>query len=277
MWSQERHHRIMALLVKRHRLTSDQLAEELGVSRETIRRDLIELETDGRLARVHGGAVAVTSTRGEEPYHERAQLRRLEKQAIARAALSFIEPGQSCFVDAGTTTLAFAEELVKLGGIQVITNSIGIAQLLGQKTDFDVLLLGGRVLSDVPATYGEVTLEEIRRFSVDIAVLSPVAIDGERGAMDFALHEAEIARAMLANAKTSVLLADHGKLGLRSRIQICPITEIDILVTDSGSEAAMLEGLKEAGVRQIVTASATRVRSSPAAKPGRRTYRGAVG
>jgi DeoR/GlpR family transcriptional regulator of sugar metabolism len=253
MWVQERHHRILALLRARQRVASDAIAAEFNVSRETVRRDLLDLETAGQLQRVHGGAV-ITGPFAEEPFAARQRVRRREKRAIARAAAALVKPGQACFVDAGTTTLAFAEELSKLPGITVFTNSLDIARLFGDRRDGEVLLLGGCITSDVPATYGELTLSEIGRFGAEIAIFSPVAINPERGAMSYAFHEAEVARAMIRRADRAVLLADRDKLGTCSRVEICTAGEIDTLVTDIGAEPTLLDRFAASGVREIIRA-----------------------
>lgn len=203
------------------------LARELGVSRETVRRDLLSLEAEGLLHRVHGGAVSAEGA-SEAPFERRRRQRWQEKLAIGRIAARLIRAGDIVFVDAGTTTLAFAEALAARDEVRVVTNSIGVAQRLGSRA----VLLGGEISSDVPATFGELTLAEIERFLADVAFISPVAVDAAMGAMNYALNEAEIARAMIRRSKRTIVLADHSKIGLSSRVSVCRIDEIDVLVTD---------------------------------------------
>ncbi len=269
MWLHERHQKIIALLNERQRLTTEMFAEELQVSRETVRRDLIELEQSGQLSRVHGGAIP-SQPLPEASYVDRANLHKAEKRAIAKRAASLVERGKCCFIDAGSTTHALAQELVHLQQIRVITNSIDVAATLGRNASIDVLLLGGRLETDVPATYGEHTIAEVLRHHVDLALISPVAIDLEMGAMSYVWHEACVARAMLANARSRVLLADAKKLGLRSSVQTCSIHEIDVLVTDERADGELLERLKDAGIRQILGGSSPRIakdHSTPQPRP----------
>lgn len=141
--------------------------------------------------------------------------------------------GATCFVDAGTTTAAFARCLADRGDIRVITNSIEIARTLADAPDCDVLLLGGRPHRDVPATYGEMTLSEIDRFLADFAILSPVALHPERGATDYELREAEVARGMIRRSQSCIMLCHAEKIGVESRVAICRLDEIDYLVTDA--------------------------------------------
>jgi len=258
MWSQERHNRILSLLNERQRLTTDMFAAELGVSKETVRRDLIELEQLGKLARVHGGAIPSeqTSAQPEASYLERARLQRSEKQAIARAAAALIESGQTCFIDAGSTTHALAQELAQgtPRSLRVITNSFDVALSLSARPEIEVHQLGGQLGSEMPATYGEFTVSEIARFHVDLALLSPTALCPQRGAMDYAWHEASVARTMIAHARKCLLLADASKLGASSRMQICVPAAVDILVTDASADAETLRALREGGVGQVVLA-----------------------
>ena len=251
MWAHERHARIVALLDERQRLTTENIAAELAVSKETIRRDLIELELSGKLSRVHGGAIP-QSVPIEPSYVEREELHRPEKRRIARAAAALVEPGMSCFIDAGSTTLALAQALLMRSDIQVITNSVGIASALSANPGLDVVLLGGRIAQELPATYGDQTVAEIGRYQLDMAIVSPVALDERAGAMDYLWHEAAVARAMLEHARLRVVLADHSKLGRTSRMQICAASAIDVLVTDGAMAPDLARSLAAAGVKRIV-------------------------
>lgn len=225
------------------------------MSKETVRRDLIELERSGRLVRVHGGAVppaAAPAVPPEAAYLERTGLQQPQKREIARLAASLIQPGQACFLDAGSTTLALAEELARREGLIVITNSLDAATVLARNARLEVRLLGGRLETDVPATYGEQTVAEIGRLQVDWALVSPVGFDAVNGAMDYLWNEATVARAMLDRARQRVVLADSSKLGQVSRIQICPAAEIDVLVTDGEADTELLTAFAAAGVKRVL-------------------------
>lgn len=255
MWVAERHRLILDLLHTHQGLTTERLADAMGVSRETVRRDLIELERAGLLARVHGGAVAPSGVPPEPAYRERTRLQLPQKRAIARLAATLIEPGQACFLDAGSTTLALAEELALREGLTIITNSLDAATVLARNPANEVRLLGGRVETDVPASYGEQTVAEIGRLQVDCALVSPVGFDAVNGAMDYLWHEATVARAMLSRARQRVVLADSSKLGQASRVQICPAAEVDVLVTDAQADAALLAAIRTAGVKRVLCAA----------------------
>ena len=232
-------------------MSANDLAEMLNVSRETVRRDLVDLEETGQVNRVHGGAV-LPEPRSEQPFRKRMSAQLRAKSEIARKAVRLIEPGQTILVDAGTTTAIFARELAKLSGVSVITNSLDVATTL-QGAGRDVLLLGGRMAADVPATVGELTLSEIRRFRADLCFSAPVAVHPIKGAFFYELQEAEIAIAMAAQSQRSVLLADHSKLGETSRVRSWEPGEIDVLVTNGAAAEEELDAFRKVGVRVTTT------------------------
>ncbi len=251
MWSRERHRRILSTLESSGQVSTHALADMLNVSRETVRRDLVELEDGGKVQRVHGGAMLFGGA-PEAPFSQRVITQRGAKREIARKAVGLIEPGQCIMIDAGSTTAIFAQQLANLSGITVITNSLTIATTVQAAVgDIELLLLGGRLLTDVPATYGELTLSEIRRFRADLTFVAPVAVDHE-GAHDFALHEAEIATAMMERADRTVVLADASKLNRTSRVRYCEPEQISILVTDGAADPDTLELLASSGIGNIL-------------------------
>jgi len=232
MWSHERQAKILAQLGLDGKVSANALASRFSVSRETIRRDLLEMEEGGLLQRVHGGAISSATIEPEQAFSARQTQFQTQKQSIGRLAATLIRPGATCFVDAGTTTTAFAEALAQRGDVRVITNSYEVARIMARGRDCDTLLLGGRPHAEVPATFGEMTLSEIDRFWADHAVISPVAIDRQRGVTDYELHEAEVARAMIRHSQSCMVLGHGAKLNTESRVAICRLDEVDHLVTD---------------------------------------------
>lgn len=250
MWAQERHQRILSMLAASRQVSANDLAEMLSVSRETVRRDLLDLEKTGQVNRVHGGAV-LPEPRTEEPFRQRMTVQLRAKSEIARKAAGLIQPGQTILVDAGTTTAIFARELAKLSGVSVITNSLDVATTL-QGAGKEALLLGGRMLADVPATVGELTLSEIRRFSVDLCFSAPVAVHPVKGAFFYDLQEAEIAIAMASQSSRSIILADQSKLGETSRVRSWEPGEIGTLVTNKAATTEQIAAFRKAGVNVMI-------------------------
>lgn len=238
MWQDERHKKIVDYLQAFGRVSIDQITEEIGVSRETIRRDLMELEQAGKLKRVRGGAVPLAKE--DTDFHVRVHQRLLEKQAIATEALNLLSNDMTVFIDAGTTTTVMAEVLANyhgLSGLNILTNSIDVARLLsGKENDsyhrYKVHLLSGDVRQDPLETWGASTINDIYRYRADVALLAPWGIDPELGAMNHFIHGAEIARAMVRNSAKTIILADHSKIGAPARSVFCTIDEISHLIVD---------------------------------------------
>lgn len=234
------------MLAAKQLVSANDLAGMLGVSRETVRRDLVDLEEIGKVARVHGGAV-LPEARTEDPFRQRMATQIRAKTEIAKKAVGLIQPGQTILVDAGSTTAVFARELVKVPGISVVTNSLDVATTL-QAGGLDVVLLGGRIAADVPATVGELTLSEIRRFQADLCFSAPVALHPAKGAFFYDLQEAEISNAMAAQAVRTVVLTHHTKLGVTSRVQSWDVDGIGTLVTNRAAPDATLDRFRNAGI-----------------------------
>lgn len=253
MWHEERYQRIRGLLKTFGQVSVERITADLGVSRETVRRDLLELEAKGEIQRVHGGAVLAG---GEPPIGVRATTRVREKRAIARAVAGLVESGQTLFLDAGSTMSFVAEALAGLSGLTVITNSVDVASKIagagGDALANHVQLLGGRFDAELGSSYGAGTIAEIGRYQAHVAILSPVGVDAEGGASSFVLDEAEVARAMSSHARRTIIAADHSKIGMRSRVGYCALDAIDVLVTDRRAEknAAMKAIAK--GVGEVV-------------------------
>lgn len=245
MLQEERFLRIRSLLATFSRVSVERIATDLDVSRETVRRDLVQLEELGELRRVHGGAVALDAA-PEPPMAVRLAARQKEKRAIAKAAVALLRPGQTLFLDTGSTNAILAEELASLSGMVFITNSLTIALKLaqlqeGRDAGNRTLLLGGEIDAKTQATHGADTVHEIHRLRADVALLSPVGLHARQGAMSFEHHEAAIARAMAAQAQQVVILADHSKIGQTSRVAYARPADIDIVITDA--KARELPGL----------------------------------
>lgn len=254
MWAGERQQRILALLASQGSLSTERLARELRVSRETVRRDILTLEEAGRLQRFHGGVLPAGAP-PEAPFATRRATRAAEKARIAEAAAALVRPGACCLIETGTTTTAFAAALLSLPDVSVITNSLEVAGLFQDRpAEAGALLLGGRVAAEVPGTFGEIAIEMLSQFSADLAVVSPVALSPEEGAMNHHPREAALGRAMIARAARVLMLADSGKLGRTSRVLLAPCARIDILVTDAGADPALLDALRQAGIGQIIVA-----------------------
>lgn len=254
MFSEERRRLIVERLKGQRGTGVEALAEGLGVSRETVRRDLLALEAEGVLRRVHGGAVLTTEMQPEPPLARRMKQHRPEKEAIAQAVAAMLRPGQTLFIDAGSTTALLALALAPLSGLTILTNSPDVALALrSRQSEHEIMLLGGWLRQDIPGVHGESTMAEIMRFNADLALIAPMALHPTEGATNYMVPEAEIARLMIQRSRKTVMMAVSGKLGQISRAQICACTEIDLLVTDFDGSSQKQDFLL-AGVKEVIVA-----------------------
>jgi len=255
----DRRERILELVREHRRVSVDRLSANFGTSPETIRRDLADLARQGLLRKFHGGASlpdpAASAGAGqaeEGSFQLRLTQFTAEKCAIARRAARLFRPGETLFIDAGSTTLAFAEELVSVPKLTVITNAIGIAQAAATRGQgCRAFLLGGEVDPEVRETLGALVLEQIRRFHTAHVVLTVGAITPQ-GIFDFSVEETEVARAMIGQAASLTVLADSSKFDRTGLFQVAPLARLQRLVTDRAPNGAVAEALAEAGVEVIV-------------------------
>ena len=191
----------------------------------------------------------------EPPFASRLKAQTNAKHRIGVLASRLIAPGILCAIDAGSTTVAFAAALAERPEVSIVTNSIDVATTVRAKgPGSDVTLLGGRLGPDLPGSYGELTIADLRRFAPKVAVFSPVAINGTHGAMYFHQEEAEFVIAMIQSAERIVVLADHSKVASTSRMPVCECSRIDVLVTDRLTVSSKLADLRYHGLRNIMIA-----------------------
>lgn len=244
----ERQPQIEEIIRREGEVSVERLAARFDVSPETIRRDLGHLAEAGRVQKVHGGARRPFLIR--EPSHDTRETTAPEaKAAIGRRLAEAVSPGETLFIDTGSTTLAAAEALAAIPGLTVITNSCRLAERLGRAgSDAEIHLLGGRYGADNAQTLGVVAIEHLRAFRADRAVLTVAALDPDLGAMDASLDEAQIARAMIRGARTVTILADATKFGRQAAHAVCGTEEIDLVISDGQLDKAHREALKTKGV-----------------------------
>lgn len=228
----DRQARLIEIVRTEEQASVERLAGLLEASRETIRRDLTHLAGLGKIRKVHGGAVMPTVP-GEPGFQQRLTQNAPAKAAIAKTAAGLFRPGEALFIDTGSTTLFFAEEIAQVGGMTIITNSTEIARVIDTAdTGHRVFLLGGEYRAGNSQTVGTMVAEQIRSFRAHHAVLTVGALDGRSGAMDFNLEEAQVARAMIAQSRQVTILADHSKFGALASFEVCSLDRIDTLVCD---------------------------------------------
>ncbi|WP_172891479.1 DeoR/GlpR family DNA-binding transcription regulator [Cohaesibacter sp. ES.047] len=232
---------------KRGSATIEELAQKFKSSTETVRRDLKVLADAGQIRKIHGGACRIDVSE-EGPFEARMGRNTLAKQAIAEKVRSLVAPGQTLFIDTGSTTLICAKVLARIRKLRVVTNSVLIADVFAKGSGgADVTLLGGRFRSDNHQTVGAETVQEIRNFQLDHAILTVGAIDQD-GLLDISEEEAQVARAMIRSARDLTVVADLSKLQARGQYRLCGFEDVTNLVLDEAPNAAFAQRVAEAGV-----------------------------
>lgn len=243
----ERHRRIIAELRGNPTVRISTLAEEFSVSTETVRRDIDELSERGLVNRTYGGAAATSMSR-EPSLHERHDVMVNERQRIARLAASLIAPDEVLMVDSGSTTRQFARRLaVDCTAATVITNGIGIATALGACEAVRVVLCPGTYVAREHGVYGAEASDFLGRFHANRAVIGAGGLTAE-GATDVDSAAVWVKRRMIERAERRTLLVDHGKFDVRLLEVVCPLEQIDELVTDAPPPPALGKALQRAGV-----------------------------
>ncbi len=226
------------------------LAAELGVSTESIRRDIKPLIESGAVLRFHGG-IADPAHQDEPPFQRRMRVNREAKRKIAGLVLGLIRDGDSLLLDNGTTTAFVAEALAVRSKLVIVTNSAQIACRLAGRNGNRVFLAGGEVSGDDAAAFGPGTLEFLSRFQLRYALLSAGGIGPQGEIRVFNLFEAEFARAAMRQARESWVIADASKFGREAPVQCCPLAAINRLITDAPPDAALRAACADADVEIV--------------------------
>lgn len=230
MHQNSRHRDILTQAQRTGRVTVDELASALGLTPQTIRKDLNQLCAEGYLNRVHGGAILATAVDNVR-YVERRLLARAAKRAIGAAVAERIPERASLFINVGTTTEEVARALANRAGLLIITNNLNVVDILAE-SHHEIVLVGGRLRAADRAMVGPFAAEFIRNFKVDIAIIGASAIDADGTLLDFDADEVEVARAIIANARTIILASDASKLARSAPVRIASISDIHCFVTD---------------------------------------------
>lgn len=224
------------------------LAEVLGVSAATVRRDLQSLDSQGLLVRTHGGAIAGSSGI-ELLMRHRTGSNQLEKQAIALYASTLVPDGATVGMTGGTTTMGVARALLHSRDVTVVTNAINVASELMLKPNLRVVVVGGNARHASYELVGPAAESTLRRYHLDMAFIGVDGLTVSRGCTTHDEMEAQTDRAMIEQSDRVVVVADHSKLGRVTFAGICSTAEITDLVTDAGADPDQLSSLQEAGVR----------------------------
>jgi DeoR family transcriptional regulator, fructose operon transcriptional repressor len=252
MYAEERQRLIVERARAGGRVEVAALAEELGVTTETVRRDLTTLERHALLRRVHGGAIPIERLGFEPALAARDSVLTVEKERIARLALAELPDEGTILLDAGTTTARLAALLPTDRELVVLTNALPIAMSLSVRPNVTVLMLGGRVRGRTQAAVDAWALQALADSYVDVGFIGANGISPERGLTTPDTTESAVKRAMIRAARRSVVLADHTKVGQDHLSRFAALDEIDTLITDSGLDAQVADELRALGPRVLL-------------------------
>ncbi len=246
-----RQEKILTLLRSEGRVETEDLAERFAVTSQTIRRDLGDLCDRGLAVRTHGGAKRLASVANRE-YHERRREQATAKEAMGAVAASLIPDNCSLTLNIGTTTEQVAASLAGHKGLVVLSNNINIINTLVGTSMRELILVGGAVRPSDGAIVGEDAVEFISRYKVDFAVIGASALDPDGAVLDFDSREVSVARAILKNARTRILVCDATKFDRTAPVRICDIADLDYMVTDQTPPPPFAEAARLGGTEILV-------------------------
>jgi DeoR/GlpR family transcriptional regulator of sugar metabolism len=249
MLTSQRKEYILEILKEQGQVIAKSIARDLQLSEDTIRRDLRELAAEGRLQRVHGGALPASPAVVD--FAGRQQQAPNEKLAIGRAAAKLIRAGQVVILDGGTSTLQVAAHLPLDLHATVVTHSPTIAVALVQHPNIEVVLIGGRLFKHSVVTIGAAAVEAIARIRADLFIMGVTGIHPDAGLTTGDLEEAHIKRALSASAAETHVLLTAEKINAASPYLIAPLSDIDGIIVDAGVSEETLEPYARMGLSII--------------------------
>jgi DeoR/GlpR family transcriptional regulator of sugar metabolism len=255
----ERRQKVLELVNERGFVALGELAKTLNASASTIRRDLDYWHQHGLLKRTHGGAMFREDAQGMPALEERTLREIEEKRQIAQAAAIRIQDGDSILIDGGTTTLELARILVGRQ-LQIVTNSLPIANLFASSPETDLVMLGGYVYPRTGVALGPLTIRMLEDVHVRQAIMGVGGITAQ-GLFNSNLLLVETERAMMGCADEVVVLADHTKLGQKALAFLCELNAVDTLIVDRGVQPEQRTLMGGAEVKLIVAGEAEEFRS----------------
>jgi DeoR/GlpR family transcriptional regulator of sugar metabolism len=251
----ERQAKIEAYLQKAEFASLEELAQSVGASTSTVRRDLVALESGKTIRRTHGGARTLQPPKSDEfVFNVRDTHQVAEKERLGEACAALIQPGQNVIIDSGTTCFHVAKHLGDKVA-QIITNSLPVANLFSGSNRHEVHVSGGVIYPRLGTLVGPHAVDTFSRMHADVAILSGsgISIDGIYNSHALIV---DIQRAMIAGAARVIFCFDHTKFGRRSTFFLCDLAKVDVVVTDSKAPADLVGELRAKGMDVVVAPSA---------------------
>lgn len=243
---------LLNLVRQRGSATIEVLAKTLGVTLQTVRRDVHRLSEVGLVARFHGGARVPSSTTENIAYQQRQALGASAKAHIGQAVAQRVPNGSSLFINIGTTMEAVANALLAHQHLRVITNNLHVAAILSNSSNCQVVIAGGEMRSGDHGIVGELAIDFIRQFKVDIGLIGISGIESDGSLRDFDYREVLVTRTIMAQSRQIWLAADHSKFQRAAVVELAHVRDIDMLFTDAAPSDDMARLLTDSGVECVV-------------------------
>ncbi|WP_432403450.1 DeoR/GlpR family DNA-binding transcription regulator [Wukongibacter sp. M2B1] len=241
MYQEERIQMILEYLDKHKRISVEQICSLCNVSRDTARRDLVKLEERGAILRTRGGALLPTLTKEIESYKDRLQNYSQEKRAIGKLAASLIRNGDKIIMDTSTTVQA-CSEFLQVDDCTIITNSINQADILSNKPELRIHLLGGQLNQEQRFLYGQSVISMLSNYYVDKAFIGTCGLT-EQGVMVAFEEDGFIMKRMIEQAEQVILLIDSSKFGKKGFFKVADLSQIDIIITDKLPDESLMTAI----------------------------------
>ncbi|SFA87417.1 transcriptional regulator, DeoR family [Poseidonocella pacifica] len=260
-----RHPEILEIARQRGKVVVEDLAAHFEVTVQTIRRDLAELAEAGKLERVHGGAILASGV-ANIGYEERRTLHTEAKAEIARRCARDIPENCSVFINIGTSTEAVARELLYHRNLMVVTNNMNVANILAGNPNCEVIVAGGTLRRSDGGLVGNLTVDTIRQFKFDLAVIGCSGLDEDGDMLDYDIQEVNVSRTILNQSRRAFLVSDHSKFQRSAPARIGPISELDALYTNKPLPGALAQKCIEWDVDVILPEPEMHAASGKAAR-----------
>ena len=249
----DRQQQILQLLALQQRISVAELCDRFAVSAATARRDLESLANQGKIQRVHGGAIVLTQPPPEQPVLQRQNEQVDEKKRIGQAAAALVQDGETIFLGSGTTVLEATRFLRIHRGLTVLTNSLPVVNALSGEEGMTVICLGGILRLSELSFIGHITEQALAEVRADKIFMGMRAISLEYGLTQEYLPETMTDRLILKAGKEIVVLADHTKFGRTATVRLAPLESIHTIVTDTGTPQDFLEAVQARGLRVVLS------------------------
>jgi len=248
----ERQGQLLRFVEQHQRITVKQICDQFAVSLATARRDLDALVEQGKVQRVHGGAIAIRRAPPEPPVLQRSADQAEDKQRIGQAAAQLVADGETVFLGSGTTVLEVARRLHNRRQLTVLTNSLLVINAFADAPDITVVGLGGVLRRSEMSFIGHIAEQSLAEVRADKVILGIRAVDVEHGLTNDYVEETRTDRAILRSGRQIIVVADHTKCGRVSTAFVAPLTAVQTLVTDAAAPPEFVAALTERGVRVLI-------------------------